>query len=134
MALRVLVADDDPLMRTLMSVSLSASAEIVEAVDGDEALAMIQQHEFDVLLLDWDMPGKTGVELTRYVRDHNSRVPIVMVTAKDERDEVVEAVRAGVSDYLIKPFKTAALWKKLENLCPGFDVESEPRESKGIPS
>ena len=134
MVFRFLVADDDPLMRTLMSVSLSASAEIVEAADGDEALAMIQQHEFDVLLLDWDMPGKTGIELARYVRARGSRVPILMITGKAERDEVVQAVRAGVNDYLIKPFKTAALWKKLENLCPGFDAEPEPRESKGIPS
>ena len=134
MALRVLVADDDSLMRTLMSVSLSASAEIVEAADGDEALATIQQHEFDVLLLDWDMPGKTGIELTRYVRARDSRVPIVMVTGKAERDEVVQAVEAGVSDYLLKPFQTAALQKKLENLCPGFHAEPEPREPEETPS
>ncbi len=134
MVLKVLVADDDPLMRTLVSVSLSSSAEIVEAADGDDALAMIQQHEFDVLLLDWDMPGKTGIELTRYVRAGDSHMPILMITGKAERDEVVEAAEAGVSDYLIKPFKTAALWKKLENLFPGFHAELKPREPKGIPS
>ena len=134
MALRVLVADDDSLMRTLMSVSLSASAEIVEAADGDEALAAIHQHKFDVLLLDWDMPGKTGIELTRYVRAGDSRVPILMITGKAERDEVVEAARAGVSDYLIKPFKTTMLWRKLEVLCPGFRAEPESREPEGNPS
>jgi len=134
MKLRVLAADDDPLIRTLLSVSLHALADVVEAVDGNDALTNIRLDDFDVLLLDWDMPGKTGIELTRYVRAQNSHVPIVMITAKDEREEVVEAIEAGVSDYLIKPFKTDALCKKLESLCPGFHAEPESRELKGIPS
>lgn len=134
MKLSVLAADDDPLIRTLLSVALSTLAEVIEAADGHEALRCIRKHDFDVLLLDWDMPGKTGVELTRYVRARNSQVPIIMITAKDEREEVVEAIEAGVDDYLIKPFKTEVLCRRLENLCPGFRAEPEARESKGIPS
>ena len=113
MSRRVLVADDDPLMRTFIVVSIGSAAEVTEAVDGDEALKLLEQHSFDLAIIDWDMPGTNGLDVIRTIRAKGSQVPIVMVTAKAEREQVVQALQAGVSDYLIKPFESSVLRQKL---------------------
>ena len=114
---RILVADDDPLMRTLISVSLGDVAETFEAADGDETLALFDTHEFDLVLLDWEMPGPSGLDVLKMIRKRPSDVPILMVTAKNERGQILEAIHAGASDYLIKPFESTVLRQKLERLC-----------------
>ena len=118
MSKRILVADDDPLMRTLITVSLSGVSETVEAADGDEALGLLEQSEFDLVLLDWDMPGTSGLDVLKTIRAQSSAVPVVMVTVKNERGQILEAIHAGASDYLIKPFESNALRGKLAKLCP----------------
>ena len=65
MSIRILVADDDPLMRVLVGISLADIAETVEAADGDEALRLLSESEFDLVLLDWDMPGPDGLQVLR---------------------------------------------------------------------
>jgi len=111
---RVLVADDDPLMRTLIVVSLGSALEATEAADGDEALTQLEQNRFDLAIIDWDMPGTNGLDVIKTIRANGSQVPIIMVTAKAEREQVVQALRAGVSDYLIKPFDSSVLREKLD--------------------
>ncbi|HUT13593.1 MAG TPA: response regulator [Thermoguttaceae bacterium] len=120
MSLKVLVADDDCLMRTFVSVSLAgfADAEVTEAADGDEALALFEQDDFDLVLLDWDMPGKNGLEIIKAIRGRGCRVPVIMVTAHAEREQVVTALQSGASDYLIKPFRSEALREKLKKFFP----------------
>jgi two-component system, chemotaxis family, chemotaxis protein CheY len=115
MSKRVLVADDDKAMRTLLVHALGPLGieEAVEAADGDEALALFQQSEFDLILLDLEMPGKTGLEVLRAIRSHPSDVPVIMVTAKRSRESVLEAAEAGVTDYLVKPIDQEVLKKKL---------------------
>lgn len=116
--MRVLIVDDDSLMRTLLVVSLGAMgvAETVEAGDGDEAWQMLQDRPFDLAIIDWHMPGKTGLELVRDVRARGSQIPILMVTAEAARAHVIEALQAGATDYLIKPFENEVLWTKLNKL------------------
>ena len=116
MSRRILVADDDPLMRTFIVVSIGSAGETTEAVDGDEALTLLEQDSFDLALIDWDMPGRNGLDVIRTIRAKGSQVPIIMVTGKAEREQVVQALEAGVSDYLIKPFESSALRKKLDKL------------------
>lgn len=111
MCLRVLVADDSTSMRKLIVRSLDAvGADVVtEASDGDEAVAKYAAGEFDLVLTDWNMPGKSGLEVVREIRALDAAVKIVMITTEAENSRVAQAMEAGVSGYLTKPFAAAAL-------------------------
>ncbi len=111
--MRILVADDDPLMRTLVAVCLQDIAEIRQAGGGAEALRALEQADVDLLLLDWDMPAPDGLRVLKAIRARKFRMPVIMVTAEASRPRVVEAIRAGASDYLIKPFDSVTLRKKV---------------------
>jgi two-component system chemotaxis response regulator CheY len=128
MSFRVLVADDDDLTRTLIVLALAAVGikQTVAATDGLEAMKLIQRQPFDLLMLDWHMPGKSGLEVLRAVRSRDSQVPIVMVTAEATRDLVVEALLAGASDYIVKPFDAKTLWAKIEKFRHA-DAASAPK-------
>ncbi len=103
------------IIRSLEAIGVSGAAE---AGDGHEGLAKFQAGKFDLVLTDWNMPGKTGPELARDIRQTGSTVPIIMITTEAERARVVEAIQAGVSDYLIKPFQADALREKLNRFVP----------------
>ena len=116
MAGKVLVVDDSGTMRKIIGRALINSGfnDIVEAADGAEGFAAFQEHAFDLVLTDWNMPVKTGIELTRDIRATGSTVPIFMVTTEGEKGRVLEAIKAGISDYLVKPFTTDTLQEKLD--------------------
>jgi two-component system chemotaxis response regulator CheY len=118
MGMKVLVADDLPLMRLLIVACLRKSydIEVIEAADGDQALALFAANHFDVVILDWEMPGKNGLDVVAAIRAEGSQVPIIMITAEAKTGRVLEAIRAGVSDYLVKPFDSSTLQKKLRTL------------------
>ena len=111
MSLRVLVADDSTAMRKLILRSLQAAGAeaVTEASDGDEATAKYAAGEFDLVLTDWNMPGKSGLEVVREIRALDAAVKIMMITTEAENSRVAQAIEAGVSDYLVKPFTAAAL-------------------------
>jgi len=113
---RVLLADDSGTMRTIIRRSLETLGvkEIVEAADGAQAAAQFKPGNFELVLTDWNMPGKTGVEVTRAIRAIDPKVPIVMITTEAEKARVLEAIQAGVTDYLVKPFTTEKLREKLD--------------------
>jgi two-component system chemotaxis response regulator CheY len=113
---RILLADDSGTMRAIIRRSLEALGvtTIVEASDGIQAAAHFQPGAFDLVLTDWNMPGKTGVEVARAIRALDAKIPIVMITTEAEKNRVLEAIQAGVSDYLVKPFTTDKLREKLE--------------------
>lgn len=115
MSKKVLVADDSGVMRKIVIRALNAVGltDTVEAADGSEALALFSQQPFDLVLTDWNMPNKTGIELIRDIRATGSQVPILMITTEAEKTRVLDAVQAGVSDYLVKPFETDTLRQKL---------------------
>lgn len=102
-------------MRKIIIRSLNAIGvtDIVEAADGNQGLAAFQQNCFTLVMTDWNMPNKSGLELTSDIRATGSTVPIVMVTTEGEKSRVLEAIRAGISDYLIKPFSADVLQEKL---------------------
>jgi two-component system chemotaxis response regulator CheY len=115
--MRVLLADDSGTMRTIIKRSLESLGVTgaVEAADGLQAIELFKAGGgFDLVLTDWNMPGKTGIEVVREIRAIDRKVPIVMVTTEAERARVMEAIQAGVSDYLVKPFTTEVLRAKLE--------------------
>ena len=115
----VLVVDDDIAIRRLVAKTLKTLEveNVIEAGDGNEALAQFRRNKLDLILLDWGMPGKSGLEVLRAIRATPSDVPIVMVTAERTRERVIEAAEAGCTDYLVKPLESAVLKEKLARYC-----------------
>ena len=119
--MRVLLADDSGTMRTIIRRTLESFGvtTTIEASDGLQALELYKASGcFDLILTEWHMPGKTGIELVREIRALDKKVPILMVTTESEKSRVLEAITAGVTDYLVKPFTSDVLRKKLERYTP----------------
>jgi two-component system chemotaxis response regulator CheY len=116
MSVHVLVADDSGTMRKIILRSLNAVgiSSAVEAADGTQAVGLFKPGVFNLVLTDWNMPGKTGLEVTREIRAQDPNVPIIMITTEAEKRRVIEAIQAGVTDYLVKPFTPDTLREKLD--------------------
>jgi two-component system chemotaxis response regulator CheY len=116
MGTRVLVADDSSTMRKIILRSLQAVGvtETTEAADGSEAVSTFKPGLFDLVLTDWNMPGKSGLEVIKEIRGQDAKIPIIMVTTEAEKCRVMQAIEAGVSDYLVKPFTAETLREKLQ--------------------
>lgn len=114
--MRVLLVDDSGTMRTIIRRSLRALGvdDVVEASDGLQAIELFAASEFDLVLTDWNMPEKTGLDVLLGIRSLNKTIPVIMITTEGEKDRVLDAIKAGVSDYLIKPFTGATLAQKLQ--------------------
>ena len=112
----ILVVDDDPTCRKIVALQLKnfGDIKVTVAQDGNEAWTLLKRNHYDGLIIDWQMPGRSGLEIVREIRKVGIRMPLLMVTGESEKDKVVEAIRAGVTDYLIKPFTTESLLAKLE--------------------
>jgi two-component system chemotaxis response regulator CheY len=120
-SMRVLLADDSGTMRTIIRRTLESFGvtNTVETGDGLQAIELYKATGgFDLVLTDWNIRGKSGIELIREIRTLDKTVPIVMVTTESEKSRVLEAIAAGVTDYLVKPFTTDVLRKKLERYTP----------------
>lgn len=115
MSKRALVADDSSTMRRILIHSLRAVGveSATEAADGSETVSLFKPGEFDVVLTDWNMPGKSGLELVLEIRALDAGVPIIMVTSEAEKGRAAQAIQAGLSDVLVKPFTAEALRQKL---------------------
>jgi two-component system, chemotaxis family, chemotaxis protein CheY len=116
MSKKVMVVDDSGTMRKIVIRALNAAgfSDTIEASDGVEALSVFQKSQIGLVMTDWNMPNKSGLDLTRDIRALGSKVPIFMITTEAEKGRVVEAIQAGVTDYLTKPFTQDALQAKLE--------------------
>lgn len=112
----MLVVDDSGVMRKIIVRSLNAVGvtEVVEAGDGQEAFEKFQAESFELVLTDWNMPVRNGLELVKDIRGSGSKVPIMMVTTEAQKSQVITAIQAGVTDYLTKPFENETLRKKLD--------------------
>lgn len=120
MSNKVLVVDDSGTMRKIIIRALNSVGfnDIVEAADGSEGLHAFKQHSFGLVMTDWNMPNKSGIDLTADIRATGSAVPIFMVTTEGEKGRVLEAIKAGITDYMVKPFSADALRDKLGKYAP----------------
>ena len=106
----LLIVDDDPELLKLLRQSLSQSdIHCCTAADGREALALIRERSFDLVVLDWTLPDLSGIAVLQRMRSTGVRTPVLMLTARDDVDERVEALDAGADDYLTKPFELKEL-------------------------
>lgn len=114
--MRVLVVDDSMTMRAIERVILEQLGlmEVVEAGDGEEALGKLEGFEPDLVLVDWSMPRMDGLTFVQRFRELRPQTPVIMVTAETDRERVVEAIKAGVSHYVVKPFTPDVLSQRIE--------------------
>ncbi len=114
---RVLVVDDFATMRRVVKNLLQELGykAIREAAAGGQAKGMLEEGSFDLVVLDWNMPGTPGLDVLRWVRSHESlsSLPVLMVTAEATRVQIIEAAELGVNAYILKPFTAETLRKKL---------------------
>lgn len=113
---KVLVVDDSGTMRKIVIRALNhvGLMDTIEAGDGVEGLTTFQANSISLVMTDWNMPNKTGLELAKDIRALGSKVPIIMITTESEKERVLEAIKAGVNDYLMKPFTQEVLQEKLQ--------------------
>jgi len=102
-------------MRNIQKKTLeSLGGEFSEAGDGVEALAVIATSQgFDLMVVDWNMPNMDGITLVTKVREADKRTPIIMCTTEAEKQRVIDAVKAGVNNYIVKPFTPEAILEKV---------------------
>jgi two-component system chemotaxis response regulator CheY len=117
-----LVVDDFSTMRRIVRNILRdlEFKNILEAEDGDAAVTILKTQKVDIIISDWNMPKMTGLELLKWVRSNEktAAMPFLMVTAESQKENIIEAVKAKVSNYVVKPFTAATLAEKLEKILP----------------
>lgn len=115
--MRVLVAEDDAGLRSVLERGLREHGYVVDVVgDGSDALAYLRSYTYEVVVLDWRMPRKNGIEVVADMRGRGDRTPVLMLTARDATEDRVEGLNRGADDYLVKPFSFAELLARLNAL------------------
>ena len=113
----LLVVDDNEFNRDALSRRLRQKGfDVIVAVDGEEALELVANGAFHLILLDVEMPGMNGLDVLTHLRDHHSRIdlPIIMVTARSQGPDIVEALSRGANDYITKPIDFAVALARIE--------------------
>lgn len=118
--IKILVVDDFATMRKVVKNLLKQAGyeNIIEAEDGVAALKILKSQKVDFVISDWNMPNMTGIELLKTVRadEEIGKIPFLMVTAEALQDNVIAAVKAGVSNYIVKPFTAEVLNEKITKI------------------
>ncbi|HEV3265271.1 MAG TPA: response regulator transcription factor [Acidimicrobiales bacterium] len=115
--MRVLVAEDDAPLRSVLERGLREHGYTVDAVaDGDQAVAHLREYEYEVAILDWRMPKRSGLEVVQGMRQQGDRTPTLMLTARDATADRITGLNLGADDYLVKPFDFSELVARLQAL------------------
>lgn len=139
---KIVVVEDDKDLVNLIKGILSVERHTIDSVhDGHEALAIIQMHPYDLVILDWMLPGRTGTEICKDYRARGGAAPILMLTAKSTIDDRAEGLDSGADDYLTKPFhpkeftaRVRALLRRpqavMAKTMKAADIELDPSQIK----
>ena len=118
--MKILVVDDMSTMRRIVKNIMQqlGFANVEEAEHGQDALDKLRAESFGFVISDWNMPVMTGIELLRAIRadDKLKAIPVLMVTAEGQKGNIVEAIQAGVSNYIVKPFTAEVLQEKMNKI------------------
>ncbi len=119
--MKILIVDDSGVMRrihknTLLEQHISED-DITEAPDGKSALLLAEDKTFDLFLVDWNMPKLDGLSFVKHLRssDKYAKTPIIMITSESAKYNVMEAIKAGVTNYVVKPVRGNTLWEKIKD-------------------
>ena len=114
--MKVLLVDDSKTMRNIQKGILTqlGYTELEEAADGLDAMSKVGAFEPELMLVDWNMPNMDGLTFVKKVRSSGNTCPIIMVTTEAERARVVEAIKAGVNNYVVKPFTPDVLQDRIK--------------------
>lgn len=126
--MKILVVDDFPTMRRIVKTLLRQNgySNFVEAEDGEQAYGILKSTmDIEFIVSDWNMPNMTGIEFLKVVRADPKfkHLPFLMVTAEAEKENIIEAVKSGVSNYVVKPFTGATLAEKLAKIYQNYGVQ-----------
>ena len=113
--MKILLVDDSRTIRNIQKNVLAqlGYTDVLEAADGLEALKQIAAGQPNLLLIDWNMPNMDGLTLVRKIRETNRTLPLIMCTTEAEKSRVLEAIKAGVNNYVVKPFTADTLAEKI---------------------
>jgi two-component system chemotaxis response regulator CheY len=121
--MKVLIVDDFATMRRILRNILKqiGFTDIAEADDGATALKELKKEKYDLILCDWNMPEMPGIDLLKALKadEQLKNIPFVMVTAEAQKDNIIEAVKTGVSSYIVKPFSAETVNEKLNKVFGG---------------
>lgn len=120
-----LVVDDSATMRRILENTLKRIGykKVYIANDGTEAITMLKTNkDIDFIITDWNMPYMDGISLVKYIRSHEDykKLPVLMVTTKGMKDDIIEAMQAGINNYIVKPFTPKTLQSKIDLILNDF--------------
>ena len=113
--MKILLVDDSRTIRNIQKNVLNqlGYTDILEAEDGVQALAVFDEHSPDLALVEWNMPKMDGITLVRKIRESGNKIPLIMCTTEAEKSRILEAIKAGVNNYIVKPFTVDSLGEKI---------------------
>jgi two-component system, chemotaxis family, chemotaxis protein CheY len=116
--MKVLVVDDSMVMRKVLVGALGRAqiTDVDQAGDGVEAVKAVEQAQYDLVLMDWNMPNMLGIDAIKAIRAAGHTMPIIMVTTEAEKSRVIDALKAGATNYVIKPFEPATIVSKIQDV------------------
>ncbi len=129
-AIRILVVDDEPaIRRALRPPLMELGFQVAEASRGEEALQALRSATYDAVLLDIKMPGIGGIETLRRIRAFAPRLPVLMLTVRDDEEDKVEALEVGADDYVTKPFSTRELIARIRSAVRRVRAPARPEDA-----
>ena len=121
--MRILIVDDSATMRRIIRNNVKAMGyeSVIEADNGEVALAKIKSEPIDFVIADWAMPVMNGLELVRAIRSSatHAHLPVLMITAAGQEEDILQAIQAEVSGYIVKPFEPDVLKAKINQILNG---------------
>jgi two-component system, chemotaxis family, chemotaxis protein CheY len=116
--MKALVVDDSAVMRKVLIGALGRAniTEVDQASDGQEAVNATSNADYDLVLMDWNMPNMLGIDAVRAIRANGKKMPIIMVTTEAEKSRVIDALKAGANNYIIKPFEPSTIVSKIQEV------------------
>lgn len=116
--MKALVVDDSAVMRKVLIGALARAGinEVDQAADGVEAVDACKAQNYDLVLMDWNMPNMLGIDAVKGIRAAGKTMPIIMVTTEAEKSRVIEALKAGANNYVIKPFEPTTIVAKIQEV------------------
>ena len=118
--MKILLVDDSSTMRRIQKNTLNTIGltDVEEAEDGEQAVSKALAGNYDLILMDWNMPKMTGIEALKKMKSEASikAIPVIMVTSESEKSRIIEAIQAGAANYIVKPFQPETLQEKIAAL------------------